>query len=83
MEENYRSTKNILDAANGVIANNLHRKAKKLWTQQEGGAKVKVLNPSNNYDEANKVGSLIESLKPIITSCDEVVVVNYIKYYPQ
>ena len=63
LEENYRSTKNILDAANGVIANNLHRKAKKLWTKQEGGAKVKVLNPDNNYEEANKVGALIDSLK--------------------
>lgn len=63
LEENYRSTKNILDAANGVIANNRHRKVKKLWTKKEGGAKIQVLNPNNNYDEANQVGSLIDSLK--------------------
>ncbi len=62
LEENYRSTKNILDAANGVIANNRQRKAKKLWTQKEGGSKITVLNPDNNYQEADRVGMLIDSL---------------------
>lgn len=63
LEENYRSTKNILDAANEVIKNNRQRKAKRLWTSRNGGDKVNVLNPQNNYDEANKIGMLIETLK--------------------
>lgn len=62
LEENYRSTKNILDAANGVIKNNIQRKAKKLWTKKIGGAKITVLNPSNNYEEASRVGFLIDTL---------------------
>ncbi len=62
LEENYRSTKNILDAANGVIQNNKQRKAKKLWTQKLGGSKITVLNPSNNYEEASRVGFLIDTL---------------------
>ncbi|MBO5408558.1 MAG: UvrD-helicase domain-containing protein [Clostridia bacterium] len=62
LEENYRSTKNILEAANGVIKNNRQRKAKKLWTQKEGGSKITVLNPENNYQEAEQVGRLIDTL---------------------
>lgn len=62
LEENYRSTKNILDAANGVIQHNKERKAKRLWTQKTGGAKIMVLNPSNHYDEASQICFLMDSL---------------------
>ncbi|MFR4972132.1 MAG: ATP-dependent helicase [Butyricicoccus pullicaecorum] len=42
MEQNYRSTNTILDAANGLIRNNVNRKGKELWTKQEGGSKIKT-----------------------------------------
>lgn len=50
LEQNYRSTAHILEAANGVIRNNSERRAKKLWTAQDGGEKP-VLHVSPNEDE--------------------------------
>ena len=50
LEQNYRSTGHILEAANGVIRNNAERRQKKLWTAQEGGDKP-VLHVSPNEDE--------------------------------
>ena len=44
LEQNYRSTEVILDAASAVIANNKNRKEKALWTDQKGGAKIKLLS---------------------------------------
>ena len=55
LEQNYRSTANILSAANTVIKNNNGRKSKKLWTQGEAGDKVRVRVFNNAYDEANAV----------------------------
>ncbi|MDD4796784.1 MAG: exodeoxyribonuclease V subunit gamma, partial [Eubacteriales bacterium] len=52
LEQNYRSTARILDAANGVIAHNTARKQKRLWTAQEGGEKVCVYQAHNEKDEA-------------------------------
>lgn len=52
LEQNYRSTSRILDAANGVIANNTSRKEKRLWTEQQGGEKVCVYQAANEKDEA-------------------------------
>ena len=62
LEENYRSTKNILDAANGVIKNNKSRKPKSLWTEKSGGNKITLLRPSSNIDEAYKIQNEIEKL---------------------
>lgn len=59
LEQNYRSTQNILSAANAVIANNKGRKGKKLWTEQEGGDKLKVYNAYNESDEAQYVAAQI------------------------
>jgi DNA helicase-2/ATP-dependent DNA helicase PcrA len=50
LEQNYRSTQNILDAAHGVIANNLSRQPKRLWTETQGGERV-ILNGSANAQE--------------------------------
>ena len=53
LEQNYRSTKKILTAANAVIANNLNRKPKKLWTQNDEGCGVRIYCAFNEQDEAN------------------------------
>lgn len=62
LEDNYRSTKNILDAANGVIANNTKRKEKRLRSNKETGEKVHFATPTNAIDEAVKVRETIEEL---------------------
>ena len=55
LEQNYRSTQNILDAANAVIKNNLGRKGKTLWTDNGSGDVVTVKTTFNESDEANYV----------------------------
>ena len=56
LEQNYRSTQTILDAANSVIANNLMRKPKALWTEQVGGELIKRYFAEDEDDEAEWVG---------------------------
>ena len=63
LEQNYRSTKNILNAANQVIANNTERKAKTLWTENEEGSKVHFRQFLNAYEEAEYVAGEIGKLK--------------------
>ncbi len=53
LEQNYRSTQNILDAANQVIANNRNRKEKKLWTANGTGEKIMFQQFATAYDEAD------------------------------
>ena len=65
LEQNYRCTGNILNAANAVIKNNETKYAKKLWTRNEEGDKPFVYRAENEYDEANFVARKIESLKSI------------------
>lgn len=62
LEQNYRSTQTILDAANAVIKNNESRKAKALWTTNEKGEKITVYRTENEYDEARYIAQKIESL---------------------
>jgi len=62
LEQNYRSTKKILDAANAVIANNFGRKGKKLWTAGEEGNKISVTVASNQNDEARIIVNKIMDL---------------------
>ena len=52
LEQNYRSTQNILDAANAVIAHNTDRKGKSLWTANGTGSKIKAVTAENEADEA-------------------------------
>ncbi|MEG3029711.1 MAG: 3'-5' exonuclease, partial [Oscillospiraceae bacterium] len=59
LEQNYRSTSNILEAANSVIKNNEGRKGKTLWTSQEGGEKVFIYNLPREFDESKNVVELI------------------------
>ena len=52
LEQNYRSTKNILNAANAVIANNTSRKSKTLWTENSEGERIHFRQFMNGYEEA-------------------------------
>ncbi len=65
LEQNYRSTSTILDAANGVIKNNIQRKDKNLWTARGVGEKIKYYRAKNERDEARFTVSEIARL------CDE------------
>ena len=60
LEQNYRSTSNILNAANAVIANNARRMGKQLWTDQPAGAPVRVYTASDEIDESRFVTSQIQ-----------------------
>ncbi len=62
LEQNYRSTKTILQAANGVIANNKGRKGKKLWTRNDIGSPITVYEAANQDDEAAFVARTIRGL---------------------
>lgn len=59
LEQNYRSTQNILNAANGVIANNRGRKEKELWTENEQGEPILFQQFQNGYEEAEYVSGEI------------------------
>ncbi len=62
LEQNYRSTKNILEAANSVIHNNVTRKEKSLWTENDTGSIIHVYKADNEYDEARFVAEKIDEL---------------------
>jgi len=63
LEQNYRSTKTILDAANHVIQNNNGRKDKKLWTENDRGSLVNRYEATDEHDEAYYVAGTMRSLK--------------------
>lgn len=60
LEQNYRSTKTILNSANAVIGNNIKRKQKKLWTLNDDGEKLKRIMCFNEKEEAQIIGEKIE-----------------------
>lgn len=59
LEQNYRSTQNILNAANGVISNNTMRKGKTLWTENAVGDKIEVHTSNSERDEAQFIAKTI------------------------
>ena len=59
LEQNYRSTQNILDAANAVISNNTERKGKTLWTENGQGEKIILHTALNESDEADQIATKI------------------------
>ncbi|MCL2557857.1 MAG: UvrD-helicase domain-containing protein [Treponema sp.] len=62
LEQNYRSTSTILDAANGLIAHNTGRKEKKLWSGRDGGKPIELVFPENEGDEADFIATKIREL---------------------
>ena len=63
LEENYRSTKNILDTANSVIKNNKERKEKNLWSTNGEGTKTKYLRA---YDDKHEIQMVIDEIKKLL-----------------
>lgn len=62
LEENYRSTQTILDAANNVISHNTGRKGKNLWTSNGDGEKIQIYAALNEHSEARYIAEKIEEL---------------------
>ena len=75
LEQNYRSTKNILEAASSVVANNLERKGKWLWTDQGDGPKIGLFEAADGEQEALFIADTIERI--FAKSPDEHVAVLY------
>ena len=61
LERNYRSTKKILEAAHAVVMRNVGRAEKKLWTENDQGGDIEVIEASNEIDEASRVAQSIQS----------------------
>lgn len=62
LEQNYRSTGTILDAANGVISHNTNRKDKKLWSGNGEGKPIEIFLPENETDEADFIAETIQGV---------------------
>lgn len=62
LEQNYRSTSTILDAANGVISHNTGRKEKNLWSHEKSGRPVEIFHPENESEEADFIAEQIRHL---------------------
>lgn len=60
LEQNYRSTKNIIEAASHVIAHNTERHDKTLWTSNEPGESIKIFETYDEHDEASKVTQILQ-----------------------
>jgi DNA helicase-2/ATP-dependent DNA helicase PcrA len=74
LEENYRSTANILNVANAVVANNENRSDKKLWTSRGEGDKITFTQYLTGYEEGQGVVSKIEKLQENGVSLDDIAV---------
>lgn len=74
LEQNYRSTKTILNAANSVIKNNINKKDKNLWTDNSLGEKIKYVRTNDEKDEASYVTREIINLVNNGVSLDDIAV---------
>ena len=64
LEENYRSASNIIKSASALIANNFNQKPKTLWTKQEAGAPVKIIEAADEETEAGWIATEVQSSPP-------------------
>jgi len=74
LEENYRSTQNILDAANSVIKHNKMRKDKNLWCNNDVGSKVKYIKTDSDKDECAYVSDKIKELSKNNVSYEDIAI---------
>jgi len=65
LDQNYRSTQNILDAAHNIISKNIYQKEKKLWTENSSGEPIKIVATSNQEQEAEFIIQEIKRLQEI------------------
>jgi DNA helicase-2/ATP-dependent DNA helicase PcrA len=80
LEQNYRSTPHILGAASGLIAANSERLGKTLWTEINGGDKVRVIGVWDGPEEARRVGEEIERIEREGASLDSVAILVRAQY---
>jgi len=80
LEQNYRSTPDILGAASGLIAANSERLGKTLWTERNGGDKVRVIGVWDAPEEARRVGEEIERLEHEGAPLDQVAILVRAQY---
>lgn len=76
LERNYRSTQTILDASGALIANNIHRRGKKLWTDSGAGPKIEAYKASDEGDEAQWVVGTLQRLRANYRLSDLAVLVR-------
>ena len=74
LEQNYRSTANILNAANKLISNNSNRLGKDLWTEDEAGEKISIYTAFNEIDEARFISGRINQWREDNGSLDDVAI---------
>ena len=74
LEQNYRSTGHILEAANAVVAHNARRESKRLYTERGDGDRIEVFQAADERDEGRWIGSEIERLHDRGTSYDDIAV---------
>jgi DNA helicase-2/ATP-dependent DNA helicase PcrA len=74
LEQNYRSTQTILDAANAVIANNASRQPKRLWTDEGAGERIVVFEAEDEHEEAAYIAEEIARLRDSGVGLDDVAV---------
>ena len=74
LEQNYRSTSRILDAAHAVISKAARRREKKLWTAQQGGAPLQLLVAQDEHEEGEKVARAVAGLRAQGERLDEIAV---------
>ncbi len=80
LEQNYRSTPDILAAASGLIQSNSERHEKTLWTEAAGGEKVKIIGVWDAPEEARRVGEAIERLEHEGAALDQVAILVRAQY---
>ena len=80
LEQNYRSTPDILAAASGLIAANSERHGKTLWTERNGGDKLRVIGVWDAPEEARRVGEEIERLEREGASLDQCAILVRAQY---
>ena len=74
LEQNYRSTGNILATANALISRNIERKPKDLWTENPQGEPVRIYRFLNEMEEAREISTLLRSLIDAGTPCGDIAI---------